>query len=313
VADKPDVLQSVSPEKVLREIAEAIPANCRKNVVVIGSLAAGYHFFRGQDTMLVRTKDADCLLSPRVAAISAGVAVTECLFKNQWTFRADEKWGKPGTAKTPTNDLPAVRLQPPGSSKWFIELLAVPAAPQDRGISHTRIQTRYGHFSLVSFGFLALVNYEPLPTDMGIHIARPEMMALANLLSHPEIGPATMGGMIAGRQIKRSNKDLGRVLAIARLAIGRDQDALQDWPRLWETALRTRYPKEWVSLASDAGRGLRQLLASHADLDEAQHTCQWGLLASNPPSSNQLRIAGKRLLQDTIEPLEATAQTQEPS
>jgi hypothetical protein len=295
----------VSPVAVLREIAAAIPEDCRKNIVVIGSLAAGYHYFPEKGTQLVRTKDADCLLAPRVAAIPAGVAVTERLLSNDWTFRVDDRWPKPGTTDTPQDDLPAVRLNPPGeSAAWFIELLAVPERPEDRSISHTRIHTKFGDFSLVSFGFLALANWEPILTDLGIYIARPEMMALANLLSHPQIGPETMGGLIEEREIKRSNKDLGRVLALALLAVQRDEDSLLKWPKQWESALRDRYPNEWRSLAENMGSGLRQLLASEDDLDEARHTCQWGLLASNPPTKTVLRIAGERLLQDARVPLE---------
>ncbi len=111
--------------------------------------------------------------------------------------------------------------------------------------------TGYGHFGLPSFGFLSLANFNPLPTDAGIAIARPEMMALANLLEHPVIGSDTMSGGFAGRtDIKRSNKDLGRVLAIARLATTRDEDALLTWPKLWEQALQDGYSRTPSSLSN---------------------------------------------------------------
>ncbi len=307
MTDEPNIFHSVSPEAVLQEIVAALPEECRKNIVIIGSLAVGYHYFRGQSSMVVRTKYADCLLSPRIEAIQAGVAATEKLFENHWEFRKDDRWIQPGTADTPTHELPAARMNPPGSPHWFIELLTVPEATNDRRISHTRIATRFGHFSLVSFGFLSLMNYEPIKTSLGICIARPEMMALANLLSHPEIESETMKGLIASREIKRSNKDLGRVLAIAILATNSNEDALLEWPRIWGAALQDRYPKEWKRLASLAGQGLRQMIASESDLEEARHTCEWGLLASNPPTAAALRIAGRRLIQDAIAPLEALA------
>lgn len=44
------------------------------------------------------------------------------------------------------------------------------------------------------------------------------MMALANLLEHPTIGASTMSSPIGGKTLKRANKDLGRVLAIATLS-----------------------------------------------------------------------------------------------
>ncbi|OGP65834.1 MAG: hypothetical protein A2170_15690 [Deltaproteobacteria bacterium RBG_13_53_10] len=306
--DATDVLKPISPETVLREIAQSIPEFCRKNMVIIGSLAVGYHYFGSQRTMIVRTKDADCLLSPRVEALSAGVAVTEKLFEENWEFRKDEKWSKPGDVNTPDDELPAVRLHPPNSREWFLELLTVPESPTDRAQRWIRLKTRYGHFGLCSFGFLLLANYEPILTSFGIYIARPEMMALANLLEHPEIRPETMSGLIAGREIKRSNKDLGRVLAIARLEVELDEDALMRWPKLWLDALKKRFPSEWIDLARQIGAGIRALLASEPDLDEALYTCVQGLLASRPPTVDMLRIVGKRLLQDAIEPLEASAE-----
>ena len=303
-----DALEPISPETTLREIAKAIPSECRENMIIIGSLAVGYHYFRDHASMVVRTKDADCLLSPRVQAIPAGVAVTEKLFEENWRFRKDGKRSEPGDAETPDGDLPAVRLHPPQTSEWFLELLAVPESLEARGMQHTRLETRFGHFDLISLRFLGLINHDPIKTDLGIWIARPEMMALANLLEHPEIRHEVMSGGFAGRSgVKRSNKDLGRVLAIARLAVGRDEDAMEAWPGLWKSALQDRFPEEWRELAARTGQGLRVLLASEPDLEQALHTCINGLLASKPPTLEQMRIAGQRLLQDAIEPLENTA------
>ncbi len=302
-----NVMKLVSPAKVLRQIAEAIPADCRENLIIIGSLAAGYHFFGEDANVMVRTKDADCLLSPRVRAIPAAISITERLFQEKWQFRPDEKWSKPGDENTPDDQLPAVRLNPPGNSEWFVELLTVPESASDAGKRWLRLKTSGGHFGLCSFGFLALANYKPIPTRLGIAIARPELMALANLLEHPEIRPETMSGLIAARQIRRSNKDLGRVLAIARLSIGKNEDALLEWPAIWREALEDRFPGKWRALAQRCGRGLRQLLASPNDLDEATHTCVNGLLASVPPTVEQLRIVAQRLMQDAIEAMDASA------
>ncbi len=299
-----NVMKLVSPAKVLKEIAEAIPVDCRENLIIIGSLAAGYHFFGEDANLMVRTKDADCLLSPRVRAIPAAISITERLFKEKWQFRPDEKWSKPGDRNTPDNQLPAVRLKPTADAEWFIELLAVPASPSDLTQKWVRVETSAGHFGLCSFGFLALANYKPITTPLGIAIARPELMALANLLEHHKIRPETMSGLIAARQIKRSNKDLGRVLAIARLSVGRDEDALLKWPTTWREALEDRFPHNWKKFARRCGSGLRQLLASPNDLDEATHTCVNGLLASSPPTAEQLRIVGQRVIQDAIETVE---------
>ena len=298
-----DGMVAISPEKTLEEIARAIPEDCRRNVVVIGSLAVGYHYLRGQSAMLVRTKDADCLLSPRIEAVQAGVLVTERLIEDNWQFREDEKWPEPGSADTPLEELPAVRLRPPGGSEWFLELLTVPPSASHRGKNWMRLATRYGHFGLCSFGFLSLTNYKPIKTDLGIGIARPEMMALANLLEHSEISPDTMSGLFASREIKRSNKDLGRVLAIAQLATGADEDALLSWADSWLAGLQSQFPQDWTELAGGVGRGLEALLASEPDLEEARLTCELGLLAFNPPTAEMLQAAGQRLIVDAIEPL----------
>ena len=294
---------------MLEEIAGAIPEDSRNAIIIIGSLAVGYHFFANQEEMVVRTKDVDCLLSPRIAAIPAGIAIVERLLAERWSFKNDDRWGSPGNEATPDEDLPAVRLFPAHRSEWFIELLTVPESSADRDKRWVRIVTRYGHFGLCSFGFLSLANVAPIRTAMGIHIARPEMMALANLLEHPVISPDTMSGGFTGRaEIKRSNKDLGRVLTIARLATSRDEDALLDWPDLWREALQDRFPDDWRTLARRAGHGLRALLESDADFEQAWYTCVNGLLVSVPTTLDELRISGQRLLQDAIVPFEIMGQ-----
>lgn len=57
-------MSDVSPEQVLREVAQAVPRDFLENIVVIGSLAAGYHYFRNQPALQVRTKDIDASCSP---------------------------------------------------------------------------------------------------------------------------------------------------------------------------------------------------------------------------------------------------------
>lgn len=295
----------LSPYDVLKKVAEALPAESRGEVIVIGSLAAGYLYFRHDPEAQVRTKDVDCMISPHVKAVPTGKAVAESLLDARWKLRADGDWGEPGDASTPTDQLPIVRLHPPDSNEWFIELLVSPASAAEAGRRFVRLETRYGHFSLCSFGYLSLVEEEPVETPFGVAVARPEMMALANLLHHPGIGPETMSGLIEGRNIKRSNKDLGRVIALAYLATERDEDALMRWPGAWVTALRTRFPDEWAALQARAGSGLRELLASVDDLEEATYTCAQGLLAGYDLNVQKIRIAGERLVQDVIEPFEA--------
>lgn len=150
-----------------------------------------------------------------------------------------------------------------------------------------------------------MAEFRPITTPFGIALARPEMMALANLLHHPSIGPKTMSGLIGGREIKRSNKDLGRVLALAYLSEARQEDSLLDWPNLWADALQSRFPSTWRELAVRVGSGLRQLLqpVNELDLEEAHHSCVFGLLVSQRPDLRQLRATGERLTHDAIDPL----------
>ncbi len=152
----------LSPRAVLAEVATALPAECRGAVIIIGSLAAGYHYFKDDPDAIVQTKDVDCMLSPHIKAVSAGKVVAESLFKAKWAMREDEKWGKPGDANTPTEQLPLVRLHPPGSNEWFIELMMSPPTdeaaaenvqtdPDNPAKHYVRLRTEQGDFSLCSF------------------------------------------------------------------------------------------------------------------------------------------------------------------
>jgi hypothetical protein len=204
----------------------------------------------------------------------------------------------------------AIRLYPPGvdpdsEGAWFLEFLTVPESPTETGKSWTPLKLREGYFGLPSFRFLSIAAFEPESlADIGLRRARPEMMALANLLEHPSIGAPTMSSPIGGRTLRRANKDLGRVLAIATLA---DLDDYRPWGNRWRAALATTFPDEWRDLAHRTGQGLRLLLNSEADLDEAYHSCINGLLSSQPTNLGALRAAGERLIGDAIERLESLA------
>jgi hypothetical protein len=151
----------------------------------------------------------------------------------------------------------------------------------------------------------ALIGFYPLITDAGDIVPRTEMTVLANLIAHPALAPEIIpGAFFEHRAIKRSNEDLGRVLAIARMT---DEAAIDAWPAAWEEALKAHFHLSWESLALRAGAGLRALLDSDDDMKEAHAACAAGPLASRPITVEQLRATGRRLLQDAIEPLERSA------
>ncbi|WP_428676675.1 hypothetical protein [Reyranella sp.] len=298
-------MSKVSPSLILTEVAAAIPAECRSNIIVIGSLAAGYHFFGEKEGEVVQTKDIDCVLEPHHAAITAGKSIAHQLLAAGWQRGTSGEHSNPGDENTPSDKLPAVRLYPPhlspeDSDAWFIEFLTVPPPEGQLDKQWTRLPLEEGHFALPSFRFLSICAYNPLPAgNLGIRYAQPKMMALANMLEHPTIKPDRMGKSFAGRSIKRSNKDLGRVLSIAALT----DDEYSEWIGSWKDALLQYFPHEAHELANRAGDGVRMLLHSEQDMEEALHTCANGLLASRRATIEDLTAAGRRLLAEAIDPL----------
>lgn len=296
----------LTPDAVMAQIAAALPPDCRQNVIIIGSLAAGYHYFAEDGRRSIRTKDVDCMFSPHAKAVAVAAQVTERLLAEDWQPRKGVAWGEPGAAETADEKLPMIRLKPPGvdgGQGWFLELLGAPDEKSGQAKTFHRVKTSIGHYAICSFNYLAVAECRPMDTKHGLRIARPEMMALANMLHHPSIAP----DLIAGTTTKRSNKDLGRVLALAWLTTEQDRqngtDQLGAWASQMGDALRVRFPQRAEQLALVAGAGIRELIASEGDMAEALSIANRGLLASFEVSRDAFAATGRRFIQQVIEPL----------
>ena len=298
--------QLLNANAVLHRLSRELPEVCREQLIIVGSLAAAAQLIDGDETEL-RTKDIDGMIAPSACVVATGASLATTLLDRGWQAEVDkDRFVHPADATTPDEKLPVVRLRPPGQDKedWFLELLGAPpvlAADANGSTRRSeRVHTPTSDFEIPSFAYLGVTQFRPVLHESQLQLASIEMMALSNLLHHPRIGGQRMKEKIEGVSIKRSNKDLGRVIALAALRDLQDEDAAERWPTAWRQAMQDLdAPAQTLTLLENVKVGIKELLASPVDRVEALHALNNGLLSSRPWTREQLEIAIKRYLQWT--------------
>src|SRR5262245_53797584 len=110
----------MNAEAIMTLVASQLPRELHRGVLLVGSLAAAYHY-RGRIGGSVRTKDADVVIQP-AGALATCKEVAQQLLREGWRRTHNCHGMPPGT---PNDELRAVRLYPPDTSAYFIELLAL--------------------------------------------------------------------------------------------------------------------------------------------------------------------------------------------
>ena len=297
--------KSINPRELFALLESELPAGVHEHVVVVGSLAAAYHYADELVEGGVKTKDADLLIHPAGHTIAAR-EIAMSLFAHGWRERGLSNRA-PGTASTPADELPAIRLYPPDHDDYFVELLMVPEGetPGSKPWVSVDLGAR-GYYGLPGFEFLPLTTVLRQRKGGGIEYAHPAMMALANLLSHQTLSDHVMSSPIGGRTIHRHAKDLGRILALFHLTSDDERDL---WHSYWLRALKERFPRRWPTLATGLGNGLRDLLL-HSTFEEAWHCCNIGLLAGTNVTELMLRATARGVIADVIEKVEEAGKLQ---
>ena len=213
-------MSRLNPRALFARIAADIPPDLHRHLFVTGSLAAAYHFADQIAERTVNTKDADLVVHPAGDTMSCQ-RMAERLRQLGWVPKPDERF-QPQPLLIEPEKLPYIRLYPPDTRDYFVEFLTLPPIGQKEPMRCMPIHLSDGWYAAPSFRFSVMLELHRHLSAEGIEYANPTMMALANLLSHPELGTQRIEG--DGRL--RSAKDLGRVLALARFA---GVDALDEW------------------------------------------------------------------------------------
>jgi hypothetical protein len=294
-------VNQLDPQKLFERIAHDIPGDLHRHLFVTGSLAAAYHYKAQLQGQAINTKDADLVVHP-AGHVDSCREMAEKLKDIGWR-NIDECY--PQATADPVGNLRAIRLYPPGSTEYFIEFLNIPDKDQAEAKRWVPLQLKDGWYGLPSFRFLGVVSIGRIASHVGLEYAQPSMMALTNLMSHSQVGTIRIesGDM---RGVLRSAKDLGRVMALARLE---GRAGTEAWREHWLRAIQECFPTSWKELLINVGSGLEELLSDDNSMKDACKTTDIGLLNGMSVSVDMLLATGDRLIQDVIIPLRKESQT----
>ncbi len=247
-------------EVLIQHVAERIPVVVHPHVVVIGSIACAWAFRDVSQNSGVATKDIDILLRPSVDAVTNAMTLGKRLLDRGWRPMFPNGIA-PGTERTPTDELPALRLSLADGPSWFLELLAEPPEDQIERKCWRRLETEHGHFGLPSFRYMRVVTHDAELTPFGLRVARPAQMALAHLLEHADPDRTEVRALGLPRHVK----DVGRAVALWWLAQEQSVSAAENWAMAWANALNDLYPADRKICLVNAKRGLLSVEASLVD------------------------------------------------
>lgn len=249
--------QLLDPEDLLAALARCVPDQLRPRMVIIGSIAAAWSFRDLVARGAVATKDVDLVLHPALTAVDTASSLGQTLLAEGWQPQFKHPWSV-GTAVTPDDDLPALRLSPPdGDATWFVELLGAPEPGQAVRRSWSRLETAVGHFGLPRFRHMPVAVFDPDESPQGLSIARPACMALAHLLEHADPDRTPIAGLEP--VVERFVKDVGRAVSLWWLARRQSVDAEAQWRACWDAVLEQRITGDREATFAAARHGLGHL------------------------------------------------------
>ena len=285
----------LDPRKTLEGLRGHFPAALLKKAVVVGSLAAALSFRARLKTRGIITKDADLLIQSTGGTAQARRLMESLLAKDWERSTLPGKECFPMDRRTPADRCRAIRLLPPKSGEFYLEVLGLPTLDQSRPLVWKAVDARDGRYAVPCFRFMGLVGVGALAHESGFRHAAPPMMALANLLSHPELGVQRVKDESGKPRELRAAKDLGRALSLWFLSREEERKA---WGDLWIRGLRGRFPRTWKALSPASG--LRALIADRAALIEAHRLSARGLLDGFDIHPDQMKVLAEELLDGPV-------------